>query len=79
MTTPDDPTPPPTPDADPTPPRRRQGFACLTPERRREVAAQGGRAAQRTGRAHQWTPAEAQAAGRKGGAASRGGRGRLPA
>lgn len=45
-------------------------------ERQREIARKGGRAAHAQGTAHQWSPAEAQAAGRKGGQISRGGRGR---
>jgi general stress protein YciG len=43
----------------------------------REIASQGGIAAHRKGTAHEWTPDEAKVAGRKGGIASRGGRGRL--
>jgi len=54
-----------------------RGFASMTLERRREVAAKGGRNAHRLGRGHEWTPAEAAKAGRKGGRISRGGRGRL--
>lgn len=55
-----------------------RGFAAYDETRRRQIAALGGRAAQRKGTAHQWTREEAAAAGRKGGALSRGGRGRLP-
>ena len=55
----------PTPDA---PPRRR-GFACLHPDRQREIAAMGGRAAHRSGNAHEFDSAEAAVAGRKGGLA----------
>jgi general stress protein YciG len=47
--------------------RRLRGFATLTPERRREIAREGGRAAHAKGVAHQWTPDEAVIAGRKGG------------
>lgn len=47
-----------------------KGFATLTPERRREIASQGGKAAHALGKAHQFTPAEARAAGRKGGRSS---------
>ena len=46
-----------------------KGFAGMTPEQRREIAAKGGRAAQRAGTAHRWTRDEAAAAGRKGGGA----------
>ena len=49
---------------DQTQPRGR-GFACLTPERRKEIASQGGRTAHRNGNAHQFTPEEARAAGKK--------------
>lgn len=44
-----------------------RGFAALSPEQRREIAAKGGRTAQRKGVAHRWTAAEAVEAGRKGG------------
>lgn len=53
-----------------------KGFATLSPERRRQIASQGGRAAHRKGTAHEWTVEEARRAGRKGGTISRGGRGR---
>jgi general stress protein YciG len=39
----------------------------MAPERRREIAALGGKAAHAKGVAHQYTPAEAKVAGRKGG------------
>jgi hypothetical protein len=42
-----------------------RGFASMDPERRRQIASQGGRAAHRLGRAHKWTKAEARAAVRK--------------
>lgn len=54
-----------------------QGFASMDPAKQREIAAKGGRSAHERGTAHEWTPAEARAAGRKGGIASRGGRGRV--
>jgi general stress protein YciG len=53
--------------------KKKRGFAALTPEQRREIASKGGRAAQRKGRAHRWTQAEAIEAGRKGGLTSQGG------
>ncbi len=56
----------------------RRGFASMSPERQREIASKGGRAAHEKGTAHEWTPEEARRAGRKGGQVSRGGRGRLP-
>jgi general stress protein YciG len=49
----------------------------MSPEKQREIARKGGRAAHEKGTAHEWTPDEARAAGRKGGQISRGGRGRL--
>jgi hypothetical protein len=60
-------------------PRRkeRRGFASMSPEKQREIASRGGKAAHRKGTAHQWTSDEARDAGRKGGQISRGGRGRL--
>ncbi len=48
-----------------------QGFASMSPEKKREIAAKGGRAAHALGTAHKWTPEEAAEAGRKGGAISR--------
>jgi len=44
-----------------------RGFAAMEPERQREIASQGGRAAHQQGTAHEFTPEEARAAGRKGG------------
>lgn len=58
--------------------KERRGFASMSPEKQREIASKGGRAAHMKGTAHEWTSEEARAAGRKGGRASRGGRGRLP-
>ena len=49
----------------------------MSPERQREIASRGGRAAHEKGTAHEWTADEARSAGRKGGQVSRGGRGRL--
>jgi hypothetical protein len=51
----------------------------MSPEKQREIASKGGRAAHEKGTAHEWTPEEARSAGRKGGQISRGGRGRLVA
>jgi uncharacterized protein len=58
--------------------KERRGFASMSPEKQREIASKGGRAAHVKGTAHEWTSDEARAAGRKGGQVSRGGRGRLP-
>lgn len=57
--------------------KSRRGFASMSPEKQREIASKGGRAAHEKGTAHEWTTDEARAAGRKGGLTSRGGRGRL--
>ena len=57
--------------------KERRGFASMTPEKQREIASKGGRAAHQKGTAHEWTSDEARNAGRKGGQISRGGRGRL--
>ena len=46
-----------------------RGFAALTPEKMRELASRGGRAAQARGTAHKFSPTEARAAGRLGGEA----------
>lgn len=45
-----------------------KGFLNLTPERRREIASRGGKAAHALGRAHRFTTEQAKEAGRKGGA-----------
>ena len=54
--------------------RSNRGFAAMSPERQREIASKGGRAAHEQGVAHQWSSEEARQAGRKGGMNSRGGR-----
>lgn len=46
--------------------KKKQGFASLSKERRKEIASQGGKAAHALGRAHEFTPEEARAAGQKG-------------
>jgi uncharacterized protein len=48
--------------------RRARGLAAMSQERRREIASMGGRTSQARGTAHQWTAAEASAAGKKGSA-----------
>ena len=58
--------------------KERRGFASMSPEKQREIASKGGRAAHEKGTAHEWSADEARSAGRKGGQVSRGGRGRLP-
>ena len=56
----------------------KRGFASMSIEDRRKIASKGGRAAHDQGTAHQWDREQAIEAGRKGGTASRGGRGKLP-
>ncbi|GMU20225.1 MAG: hypothetical protein AMXMBFR13_03230 [Phycisphaerae bacterium] len=51
--------------------RRGRGFAGMEPERQRQIASEGGRAAHAQGTAHEFTSEEAREAGRKGGEASR--------
>lgn len=46
---------------------RNRGFASMDTERQREIARKGGKAAHEKGTAHEFTPDEARAAGRKGG------------
>ncbi len=48
---------------------RGRGFRSMSPERRREIASKGGKAAHAAGKAHVFTHEEAVAAGRKGGSA----------
>ena len=55
-----------------------RGFASMAVDKQREIASKGGRAAHAKGTAHEWSAEEARRAGRKGGQASRGGRGKLP-
>jgi len=52
---------------------RLRGFASMDPEKQRQIARKGGRAAHSKGTAHEWTSDEARIAGRKGGEASHGG------
>jgi general stress protein YciG len=44
-----------------------RGFASMDPERQRQIASQGGKAAHEKGTAHEFTPEEARQAGSKGG------------
>lgn len=45
--------------------KKRRGFAVMDPQRVREIASMGGQQAHRDGTAHQFTPEEAAAAGRR--------------
>ena len=40
--------------------KERRGFASMSPEKQREIASKGGRAAHEKGTAHEWTPDEAR-------------------
>ncbi len=44
-----------------------RGFAAMSPEKQKEIARKGGKAAHERGTAHEFTPDEARVAGRKGG------------
>src|SRR5690242_5030748 len=46
---------------------RKRGFASMDPEKQREIARKGGRAAHQKGSAHEFSADEAREAGRKGG------------
>ena len=52
-------------DALAAPVRAKRGFAVLSPEKKREIASMGGKAAHEHGRAHRFTSEEARAAGKK--------------
>lgn len=56
-----------TPDTDKpsTPKKSLRGFAAMDPQRQREIASLGGRAAHQSGHAHEFTSEEARAAGKK--------------
>jgi general stress protein YciG len=45
----------------------KRGFASMDESKQREIASKGGHAAHAKGTAHEFTPEEARAAGRKGG------------
>ncbi len=53
--------------SDTTPRSSNRGFAAMDPEKQKEIASEGGRAAHRQGVAHEWSSDEAREAGRKGG------------
>ena len=47
----------------------KRGFASMDPEKQREIASKGGKAAHEKGTAHEFDSEEAREAGRKGGQA----------
>ena len=49
---------------------QRRGFAAISPERQREIASLGGKAAHALGKAHEFSPEEAKRAGSIGGKAA---------
>lgn len=55
--------------ADQNPRSSNRGFASMDQDKQRAIAAKGGRAAHASGNAHEFSPAEARVAGRKGGEA----------
>jgi uncharacterized protein len=64
----------------PSPKKGGRGFGSMDPEKQREIARKGGRAAHMKGTAHEWTKGPegtAAKAGKRGGQVSRGGRGKL--
>ena len=44
-----------------------RGFAAMSPERQKQIASEGERAAHKLGVAHEWSSDEARKAGKKGG------------
>src|SRR5436305_1350259 len=44
-----------------------RGFAAMSPEKQKQIASEGGRAAHKQGVAHEWNSDEARRAGKKGG------------
>lgn len=50
--------------------KKKRGFAAMGPEKRKELAAKGGKAAQESGRGHRFTAESASVAGKKGGLAA---------
>lgn len=47
--------------------KSKRGFASMDPEKQREIASEGGKAAHEKGTAHEFTSEEAREAGHKGG------------
>jgi len=47
--------------------KSQRGFARMDPDKQREIASAGGRAAHASGNAHEFNSSEAREAGRKGG------------
>lgn len=49
----------------------KRGFSSMDPQKQKEIASKGGKAAHQKGTAHEFTAEEAREAGRKGGASTR--------
>lgn len=49
--------------------KQKRGFAGMAPDKQRDIASKGGRAAHRLGSAHEFTSEEGRRAGQKGGKA----------
>jgi general stress protein YciG len=56
--------------------KQRRGFAAMDPNKQKEIASKGGKASHEKGTGHEWSSESARDAGRKGGLASHGGRGK---
>lgn len=56
--------------------KQRRGFAAMDPAKQKEIASKGGKASHEKGTGHEWSSESARVAGRKGGLASHGGRGK---
>ena len=68
-----------TPEQPPAPRKKaRRGFAAMSPEKQKEIASLGGKAAHAKGTAHEFSPEEAREAGRKGGQAAQRARAATP-
>jgi general stress protein YciG len=48
--------------------KAKRGFATMDPEKQKQIASNGGKAAHAQGKAHKYTAEEAREAGKKGGA-----------
>ncbi len=58
--------------------KQNRGFRAMDPAKQRAIASKGGKASHELGTGHEWNSEAARAAGRKGGLAARGGRGKVP-
>lgn len=56
--------------------KQRRGFAAMDASKQKEIASRGGKASHAHGTGHEWNSSSAREAGRKGGLASHGGRGK---